>query len=353
VHTMAGRPDQHPTAFSGVYRDAMLAATRQRYALLPYLYTLLAEASARGGAAVRPLSHDFFGPAAAGGRAGDAASVATRDAQAMVGPSLLVSPVLARGADSVRALLPCWERWFAWGSGREVPPGQFSAEGGGAAEEAAAGAASRAQPPLCGSWHTLAAPLEGEQPLHVRGGRIVPDRAGASLRAALGEPAARQLRLTVALGAPRALREGEEDAAGGDGSKVEAVGDLYWDDGGSLAGAEHAQWFALGAAAFGRGALTGALRVAAAGPAAAAAAAAAAPPPGPPPCLASIRVLGVDPEAAPHCGAERRPRGEGAAPVALPCAWTEEGAVVVTLEECAELADGLEVAWHAGNNEEL
>jgi hypothetical protein len=351
---MAGRPDQHPTAFSGVYRDAMLAATTQRYAFIPYLYTLLAGAAERGGAAVRPLSHDFFGPAAESGFAGDAASIATRDVQAMVGAALLVSPVLARGADSVRALLPCWERWFSWAGGREVAPGQFSREGEGEAEEAAAAAAAAAAGGLCGSWHTLSAPLSGAQPLHVRGGYVVPDRAAPSKRAALGEPAARELRLTVALGAPRALREGEADAEGGDGLRAEAAGELYWDDGGTLRGATDALWYRFGVTAVGRGGLRGALRVMALGPGSGRKGV-------PAPCVAAIRVLGVDVEASPHCGAEWRP-AQGAdadalqePPLTLPCTWTEDSAVVVTMQEgaCLDLADGVEVRWHAGNNEEL
>jgi hypothetical protein len=321
----------------------MLAAVQQRYALVPYLYTELAGASERGGVVVRPLSHDFFGPAAAGGRRGDAASVGARDAQAMVGAALLVSPVLARGADTVRALLPCWERWYDWASGLEVPPGQFSFEGEGDAEEAAAAAGAAGG--LCGSWHTFSAPLAGAQPLHVRGGYVVPDRAAPTLRAALGEPAARALRLTVALGAPAPLAEGAEDVAG-DGVRVGAAGELYWDNGGSLEDAGGATWLRLGAAASGRGALRGVLSVAAPGPAAGGGGAS-------PPCVQAVRVLGVDAEAAPHCSAERRPRAEGGETEPLPCSWTDDGAVVITLPECAELLDGLQLTWRAGNNEEL
>jgi hypothetical protein len=62
--------------------------------------------------------------------------------------------------------------------------------------------------------------------------------------------------------------------------------------------------------------------------------------------VAAVRVLGVDVEAAPHCEAERRP--QGGEPEPLPCSWTEDGAAMeIALPECANLADGFELSWHA------
>lgn len=67
-----------------------------RYKLLPYMYSLFAQAHSSGATVARPLWMNF---------PQDPAAV-TIDNQFMLGPSIMVSPVLTQGAKSVQAYFP-------------------------------------------------------------------------------------------------------------------------------------------------------------------------------------------------------------------------------------------------------
>lgn len=81
---------------------AARAALATRYRLLPYIYTTLANASATGAPALRPLFFSF--PA-------DAATHAI-SSQFMLGPALMVAPALEPGATSVTAYFPVGQ-WYS------------------------------------------------------------------------------------------------------------------------------------------------------------------------------------------------------------------------------------------------
>ena len=89
--------------------NAARKSLAMRYALTPYLYTLLYKAHAEGGTALRPLFFEF---------PGDKATLEL-DEQLMVGPALLVSPVLRPGARTVAAHFPAG-RWVSLFTGAAV-----------------------------------------------------------------------------------------------------------------------------------------------------------------------------------------------------------------------------------------
>lgn len=121
------------------------AAIQLRYRLMPYLYTQMWRASRDNVPAVRPLFYDF--PA-------DPAARGVEDAF-MLGPDLLVAPVLEQGAQSREVYLPAHPGgWYDWHEGRHFAGGGFA---------------------------TVAAPL-GRLPLFVRAGALIP----------VGDPAGRE-----------------------------------------------------------------------------------------------------------------------------------------------------------------
>ncbi|MGA1857206.1 TIM-barrel domain-containing protein [Azospirillum sp. 11R-A] len=125
-------PWMHPEVI-----DPIREAIRLRYRLMPYLYTRMWRAAEADEPVVRPLFYDF---------PEDPGAAATEDAF-MLGPDLLVAPVLEPGADSRSVRLP--ENpggWYAFHDGTHHPGGAVA---------------------------TVAAPL-GRAPLFVRSGALLP-----------------------------------------------------------------------------------------------------------------------------------------------------------------------------------
>ena len=178
---------QEPYVWSAV-KDATIAAQDVRFALLPYMYTLFQQAHTTGSTVMRALQWEFPNDP----------SLANAEAQFMLGPSILVTPVLAQGATTVNGVFPGntagdTERWFDWYNQTEVLD---------------AGAKT-------GQNVTVDAPL-GHIPVYVRGGSVLPlqPRDGA-----LTTRDARQK--------PWAVLVAMNDTQG-------AVGSLYLDDGESV-----------------------------------------------------------------------------------------------------------------------
>lgn len=115
-----------------------------RYRLMPYLYTQMWRASRDGIPAVRPLLYDF---------PQDAAATAIDDAF-MLGPDVLVAPVLEEGARERSVYLPEHAGgWYDWHDGRHYPGGSVA---------------------------TVPAPL-GRLPLFLRAGALLPLGNGARM----------------------------------------------------------------------------------------------------------------------------------------------------------------------------
>nr|XP_023423179.1 uncharacterized protein LOC100714419 [Cavia porcellus] len=172
-HNYIGTRRQDPVSWDAAFVTLSKSVLETRYTLLPYLYTLMHKAHTEGVTVVRPLLHEF---------------VSDRvtwdvDSQFLLGPALLVSPVLEPDARSVNAYFP-GARWYDYYTGMDIN--------------------------ARGQWKDLEAPLDHIN-LHVRGGNILP----------LQEPALNtHLSRKNPLGLLVALDENKE-----------ARGELFWDDG--------------------------------------------------------------------------------------------------------------------------
>ncbi len=105
AHLVEGAADQYPWSFGQEVLDVSRGVLELRYSLLPYLYSLGWEASRTGAPPLRPLVWDW--PADPDADRGD---------EALLGPWLLVAPVLAEGATSREVYLP-EGRWFDFYTG--------------------------------------------------------------------------------------------------------------------------------------------------------------------------------------------------------------------------------------------
>ena len=164
---------REPWLFGSDATRTIRDAIRRRYQLMPYLYTLFEAAHREGSPVLRPLWYEFP----------DDPSVWAREDAVMLGPAILVHPVLVQGADAVDVALPEGV-WYDFDTGEShVGP-------------------KRWKYPV-----TIA-----DVPTFVRGGHIVPrrDRPRRSTAAMRRDP----LTLVVA-----------PDADG------DAVGEVYLDDG--------------------------------------------------------------------------------------------------------------------------
>ncbi len=164
AHSALDTVDHEPWSFG----DEVLAAARRfiglRYRLMPYLYTLFEEASRTGAPVIRPLVWEFpYDP-----------RVFRRADSYMVGPALLVAPVVEPGVQERAVYLPEGV-WYDFWTGRRYDAGSLAEAG-------------RGQVVACD------APLD-RIPIFVRGGHIVPFEG---LRQHTGEPGDGVLRLLVA-----------------------------------------------------------------------------------------------------------------------------------------------------------
>jgi alpha-glucosidase len=138
-NTLSAIP-QEPYVWDSVI-DATKAAMKIRYAILPYFYTLFHEAHTTGSTVMRALAWEFPTDP----------TLAAVDTQFLLGPSIMVVPVLAPQATSVKGVFPGLkngEVWYDWYTQTAVS----------------------AEP---GINTTIPAPL-GHIPVFVRGGSILP-----------------------------------------------------------------------------------------------------------------------------------------------------------------------------------
>uniref|UniRef100_A0A8C0A3V6 Maltase-glucoamylase n=1 Tax=Bos mutus grunniens TaxID=30521 RepID=A0A8C0A3V6_BOSMU len=135
-HNTFGTRRQDPVAWDSDFEMFSRKVLQTRYTLLPYLYTLMHKAHAEGSTVVRPLLHEFT----------EERTTWDIDHQFMLGPAVLISPVLENNTFQVQAYFPR-ARWYDYstGSGNEST----------------------------GEWKVLEAPLDHIN-LHIRGGYILP-----------------------------------------------------------------------------------------------------------------------------------------------------------------------------------
>jgi alpha-glucosidase len=134
-HSVLGSAAHEPWAFGEQIEQICRAYIELRYRLLPYIYTLLWEASATGAPVLRPLLYDF---------PNDPHTYKLHD-QVLLGPSLMAAPIYRPGAEYRAVYLPAGT-WYDWWTGERCE----------------------------GPTHILAhAPLE-RMPLYVRAGAVIP-----------------------------------------------------------------------------------------------------------------------------------------------------------------------------------
>ena len=109
AHVTQGVNDQEPWQFGVEVTDISRSVIEERYRRMPYLYSLFRAAAESGAPVLRPLVYEFQ----------DDPESATIDDEAMLGPSLLVAPVLEEGAVERDVYLPPG-RWFEASSGAIV-----------------------------------------------------------------------------------------------------------------------------------------------------------------------------------------------------------------------------------------
>ncbi|XP_014441943.1 probable maltase-glucoamylase 2 [Tupaia chinensis] len=184
-HNTVGTRRQDPVAWNSAFEMFSRKVLQTRYTLLPYLYTLMHKAHVEGSTVVRPLLHEFTGDK----------TTWNIDRQFMLGPAILISPVLESNILEISAYFPR-ARWYDYST--------------------ASGSDST------GEWKFLEAPLDHIN-LHVRGGFILPWQEPAS-----NTHYSRQnfMGLTVALD---------------DNGRAE--GQMFWDDGQSIDTYENGNYF--------------------------------------------------------------------------------------------------------------
>lgn len=165
AHSALDTRDHEPWSFG----STVLAIARRyvglRYRLMPYLYTLFAEASRTGAPVMRPLVWEFPRDP----------RVANRADSYMVGDAILVAPVGQPGVQERAVYLPAGVWYDAWSGERIVAGDERSPEAGGTVR-------------------ACEAPLD-RMPIFIRGGAILPVE---SLRQHTGESGDGVLRLIVA-----------------------------------------------------------------------------------------------------------------------------------------------------------
>jgi alpha-glucosidase len=113
-HSEIGNVDQYAWIWGDVIRDLVRDAIRLRYRLLPYLYAAFVCAHETGAPVQRPLVFDHqYDPL-----------VRDIDDEYMLGPDLLVAPVLAAGATARHVYLPAGG-WYDWHTGEPVGASRY------------------------------------------------------------------------------------------------------------------------------------------------------------------------------------------------------------------------------------
>uniref|UniRef100_G1QQE1 Maltase-glucoamylase 2 (putative) n=1 Tax=Nomascus leucogenys TaxID=61853 RepID=G1QQE1_NOMLE len=184
-HNNIGTRRQDPVAWNSTFEMLSRKVLETRYTLLPYLYTLMHKAHVEGSTVVRPLLHEFT----------DDRTTWDIDHQFMLGPAILISPVLETSTFEISAYFPR-ARWYDYST-------EISSKS-------------------TGQRKTLKAPLDHIN-LHVRGGYILPWQEPA-----MNTHSSRQnfMGLIVALD---------------DNGKAE--GQVFWDDGQSIDTYENGNYF--------------------------------------------------------------------------------------------------------------
>lgn len=114
THTSQGTGDQEPWSFGPEVEAEARKAIKLRYQLIPYLYSLLFEATQNGQPIMRPIF--YHRPT------GEALKPEFYETQFLLGPSLLVAPLMDRATSRTCYLPP--GKWYSWWCLKEHVGGQ-------------------------------------------------------------------------------------------------------------------------------------------------------------------------------------------------------------------------------------
>jgi len=173
-HNSKGSPNQEPYRWDSVKKITQITLGA-RYSLLPYYNTLFFLASQTGGTVARPLFFEFS----------DDSTTWTIEHQFLIGPWILISPVVDQGATKVQAYFPPKSNWYNFWNYAPAPSGS----------------------------QNLDAPIS-TIPVHIRGGGIIPRQIP---RMTISDTRKSPFEIVVALD-----------------TNFHASGDLFLDDGESL-----------------------------------------------------------------------------------------------------------------------
>ncbi|KAJ3152518.1 hypothetical protein HDU89_001207 [Geranomyces variabilis] len=141
AHAHIDTKRREPWLFGEPYTTLIRAAIRQRYKILPYLYTLFQESTKTGNPVMRPMVSVF---------PQDEKSFSVGD-QFMLGGGILVKPVITKDQASVDVYLPSSSVWYDYETFEKASPSSSS------------------------GIVTVKTPLE-KIPIFLRGGNIIPRR---------------------------------------------------------------------------------------------------------------------------------------------------------------------------------
>lgn len=157
-HSELGNVDQYAWAWGDVVQDLVREAIQLRYRLLPYIYATFLRAAETGAPVQRPLVFDYqYDP-----------TVRDLDDEYLLGPDVLVAPVLGPGMTARQVYLPEGS-WYDWYTG--------ALEGGK-------------------RYVLIPTPME-RVPLYVRGGAVIPMWPDAPPSTAEYHPSSIELHLFV------------------------------------------------------------------------------------------------------------------------------------------------------------
>ncbi|KAK9816687.1 hypothetical protein WJX72_003707 [[Myrmecia] bisecta] len=105
---------REPWLFGEEATTRIRTAIRARYALLPYYYTLFRQSFTHGAPLLRPLWFEFP----------DAVETFAMQDEFMLGPAMLVAPVMEPGAQTREVYLPAGSRWYDAITGEEAKAGR-------------------------------------------------------------------------------------------------------------------------------------------------------------------------------------------------------------------------------------
>ncbi len=157
-HSERGNVDQYAWSFGEAVLGHVRAAVERRYRLLPYLYAAFLRAAETGAPVQRPLVFDHQ----------DDPAVRALDDEFLLGPDLLVAPVVGPGVTARQVYLPAGD-WYEWDTDRCV--------------------AGRA-------WDLAPTPMD-RIPLYARAGAVVPMWPAAPASTDAHHPAVVELHLFV------------------------------------------------------------------------------------------------------------------------------------------------------------